>query len=312
MAVLHKHRYSSFWSPQRVPTVQVEIDWSHPLARGLVGLYVPGGAKGLVDLCGIGPRLAPMSGLAGVADSGVGPGLNCVGASTGAQGVTRFTGYEFTTQNVAVFHVGWHFGVNGSFSALLIGCATGGAPAYGLDLADSNTSARLVLASWATTVVIGNIGIGRQTVGATFTCAGSAPYVGYLNGKALVSGTTAVTASTYDSGSREVIGTLGGASRNLNMIALGEFIYNTGTAPMTADLIAWLHNEPFAMLRPVAKRTYGIIAAAPPVGGSSRLPLIGVGAIAPELVVGAAAARLVRENPIVTRRRIITLGEGDD
>jgi len=71
MAVARKGR-AGIVTPGRVPTLPVEIDWSHPLANGLVACYVPGGARGIVDLAGNGPPLAMGSGAI------VGPG------STGA------------------------------------------------------------------------------------------------------------------------------------------------------------------------------------------------------------------------------------
>lgn len=72
-------------------------------------------------------------------------------------------------------------------------------------------------------------------------------------------------------------------------------------------------------VRPFAVAPFAVVvfpAAAPPVT-RHNLTTLGVGGmIAPEAVLGAAAAakavHLVRQNPVVTRRRIITLGNGPD
>lgn len=50
MAILHRHRTPGLWLPKRQPTENVEIDWLHPLARGMVMclLAQPNGA--MVDL----------------------------------------------------------------------------------------------------------------------------------------------------------------------------------------------------------------------------------------------------------------------
>lgn len=39
MAIFHRHRYPSFWAPQRVPTEPFELDYSHPDAQGLIGFW---------------------------------------------------------------------------------------------------------------------------------------------------------------------------------------------------------------------------------------------------------------------------------
>src|SRR5689334_20343796 len=61
MALLHRSRYPRLGKPNMVPVGPIAIDWTHPLARGLVGCYVPGSREGYNDLCNNWPRLIPWS-----------------------------------------------------------------------------------------------------------------------------------------------------------------------------------------------------------------------------------------------------------
>ncbi len=72
MAYIQK---KGIWRPQFVPTGPIEVDWNHPLAAGLVALYMPGSQAGYNDLTGIGPTLVAGSGLTRV-NSPFGPAVN--------------------------------------------------------------------------------------------------------------------------------------------------------------------------------------------------------------------------------------------
>lgn len=57
MATLHKARNPGLWLPRRQPRGAVRIDWTHPLANGLVGLWSP--VWGMRNLVGTGGDLLP-------------------------------------------------------------------------------------------------------------------------------------------------------------------------------------------------------------------------------------------------------------
>jgi len=103
--------------PRTVPTVPVEVDWTHPLADGLVALWVPGGTQGLQDLCG-NADLVPAGGT--ISTGPYGPQLTCNGTITApyaalsaplqVQQGTMFWAGEFTatpTGDVNIIGAAW-------------------------------------------------------------------------------------------------------------------------------------------------------------------------------------------------------------
>lgn len=295
----------------------------HPLARGLIGLYVLGGSKGLVDLCNIGPPLVPFAAGA-IGTTQVGAGLICNLTSSGAQSATRPTQYELASTNMSVVHYGLHTtaATGSSFDTPYVGStsATATAPYHNWALAGTvvgtaiefeyNTSGsyRNVTATQSQT-------IGLHVTQIVFGTGGGAAYTFYRDGISIGTGTLDANPFSFSvADARLVVGCFDATltTRIANTISLAAMIYNTGSVQMSADIAAWLAQEPFAMLRPVSKRVYSMASAAP-TGGSHLLTTMGVGGMLTpaEVVTGAAGAALLR-NPRINRRRIITGGFSGD
>lgn len=248
-------------SPRQVPTDAMEIDWSHPLARGLVGLYIPGGRSGLTDLCGIGPVLTSHANGTMVASS-LGPGLNGNTTNAGASSTVEPTQYEFTNTYMALVHLGMHlsqFATNGDAPLLAINRSSGGAPYYPYNLATFQTTTGIAfeyMGQQAFTSVLPDLGINSLAV--TFgTQSGNALAI-YKNGASIQSGNMQLTIGYYSDDLLEIGVNTGYNTRYYGGISLAAAIYNTGAAAMPASTVAWLAREPFAMLRPVVRRSYSV------------------------------------------------------
>ena len=258
------------WSAHQVPQHAVEIDFDHPQARGLVGLYIPGGRSGFRDLCSIGPALTPHT--AGTfGQSSLGPGLNCNANSSGASSSVRPTQYEFASTNAAVVHLGYHLATQatGSDSPIVaLNRSGGGSPYYPWNLALFNNANGITFECSAggpfNTAVLADIGINSLAV--TFGTQNGNSVTMYKNGTSLGGGSLTSAITYYSDDLFEIGVNTAYQTRYYNGISLAAWVYNTGSVQMPASTVAWLAREPFAMLRPVVRRSYcipGVVAAAP-------------------------------------------------
>lgn len=269
--------------PRVVPTEDVEIDWSHPLAAGLVHLIVPGGARFLEDLS---DTLAPMALLGGsIWPSNLGPQIHVVSGSHGAD-VFVGTALPITTQGT--------FYTRGEFVA----ASYAGTQLYGVqDSTGYNYSF-----GWGTNttqgsayVNIGGTSYGGSAVsfspntpfsyGGTFASGGSLTQ--YVSGQA--AGSAAIGAGNLSLGANTYI--------VLNTVLYNSAVYIEATQALcalwrralSADEMAWLDAEPFAMLRPKMRRRYYVV----PSSGTTLTPAAGtlafVGAT-PTVEIGVSVA----------------------
>lgn len=266
-------RRNGLWLPQHVPpaSLDVEIDWNHPLAAGLIGCYVPGSARGLNDIAGIGPTLTAPAG-----SNQVGPygsGLLTTATNSMAR-ATLPAAYKLST--ITLFWRGIpQAAYAGGYTSVLFGStAHSGDTAPSLSasiaiLATNNTSSGTPVYAW----VQGDDGGGTLTAAyaetavsptlgaiqsAAVTFSNATPNV-YVDG-ALKSSTTSLSslsAPQYYSDSQLCLGGYAPVttreSQTLNQMGA---IWNRA---LTAAEIEWLDKEPFAMLREKqASRTYSL------------------------------------------------------
>ncbi len=234
-------RRSLLLGPRVVPTEPVEIDWSHPLARGLVACCVPGGASGFADLCDNG-ALTPGTGRMGTAQ--VGPGWETATFSDAATAPLE-TAWQISEGTIfcRIFKIG---AGNGSGLPWIFGSDNAADSNREWMIYDNGSVYEFVgLGTYTTFNNAANSVVTQQaSLCVTFDASYSIDtYYSGDNGFWTASGTGASSPS-YASN----LLYLGG---NANCIVQQGSVYNY---PLPADLVAWLAAEPFAMLRPRARR----------------------------------------------------------
>jgi hypothetical protein len=281
MVAIHKHRYPAFWLPKVVPREPVELDRSHPLARGLISLWVPG--ISFADLTGGGPRLTSKGahgylmgtpngvGISSLAGSDNGLGSAELGNATAAG--TPY--YARANTNIALVHHGFHVTTSGSSGAgnapYLIAFGNFNGTAYGLCNLAAGNGDGLTLFTCGGNVQPRNQfpTVGYSSCVGMFPTGGGTGYI-YVNGKfgASTTGLTSFVYPTANHSSAIWLDTSIAANSFGNVIGLSAAIYDTGPTPLSDDTIAWLHNEPWAHLRPVAKRVYYMPGTIVPTPGA--------------------------------------------
>jgi hypothetical protein len=235
-------------NPTLVPTVPVALDQAHPLAMGLVALYVPGASWN--DLSGVNGALTPGTGTLVSTARGTGWFTNTLADAATAV----IAPSAQLTQNISTFWLG-----------AILGAAGGaGLPwVWGSDnVADSERQNMIYLNGTTNLQIITNNGVGGAnsftSIGGSIptgvfsaavtqgpTGAGFGPYSAYINGVTTASGSVN-QGSSYSSN----LLYFGG---NANAVGLMGAWWN---APLPANIIAWLAAEPFALLRPIVRRSY--------------------------------------------------------
>jgi hypothetical protein len=248
-----------------VPAVDCEVDWSCPLADGLIGIYLP--AQGLRDLCGIGPTLqAGAGGAFAVGPSG--PTYSAPATNSGATASNFPATWQLQTAGTLVWR--------GSFTAL----PAENTPVWGVEYNAAWSSPHLVY-SLQTFDTNGHIGFGYDaggtykflsssttfpvgsvcTIVVTFVFSGALNI--YLNGSVVSSGTLASGVPGY---SGPPLICLGGDLANPSRITYSKTeLAGVYSRALSSAEVAELAAEPFAMLRPRTKRQI-YSAATPPSG----------------------------------------------
>lgn len=280
--MLLTHRQPVLWNQRYVSSsVNLEVDWTHPLASGLVACYVPGSVAGLADLAdlsGFGPSLEPDSGGAFYATpEGVGYDARVLNGSAW----TATTPVEWTCQAGGTMY--WRGLVAAAptygtgFQPQVFGMSYGGspdgtaAPVYGLSLAVFNAftgqhpafmyfpkagggqqSVQLV-ADW-TSIMVGNQPV---AFGATFIPGGAVKlYVWPLSGTA-----PSITAATW-TGSANPIDSTQGWLMALGVTPTLDSVDSNGTVTTSAYMwnrvlspaeMGAINAAPLSMLRPFAQ-----------------------------------------------------------
>lgn len=224
-----------------VPTVPVEVDWSHPLAQWLTALWVP--AVGL------------FTNLAGVEGGGSNPTIPLISTDVGMA-----ASFDGASQFV---DIGALPGITGPFSLFgLLMPASASVSSSGTVLLNNGTQAEWGVqfgqqnANWAVGTVTtsplsgwgangGTPTIGKMSaVGAT--CVQGGNLVLYVEGIPVA--TTAVSGSGLRSGGSAAIG---GFSDPTQFWGGDVAMLGAWNVAMAATQAAWLAAEPFAMLRPL-------------------------------------------------------------
>lgn len=254
-------------NPRQVPTVPVEVDFSHPLGANLIGLYIPG--LGGTDLCGNGPPIFPQANTS-FTTSAHGPGASSLMNTSGMASTAIPTRFQRVNTNMGLVHVGWHTSTatGATAESCLFGLTFSGATYLPFTITTNNTQFHFCNnngANFATfSLAAGSPTLGLNIVAVTNSTAGVAnSFYAYKNGvNTLSAGSTGVGAVNWSGGpnckvdmcySQWTPGTLW-----MNCISLAGMIYDWGPSPMPANLAAWQGVEPFAMLRPIVRRTYSM------------------------------------------------------
>ena len=263
MAFIHRHRFPGFWSPNRAPNVPIEIDWSHPLARGLIACYIPG--VSLSDLTGNNPDLT-LTTNGYRAPSPLGVGVRSFGANSGAYTTPACPNLRRDV-HMACVSIQWQDNAGSGYSNCPFGQMSNVNPFDGLSyeptLSQISVSTPTGYGTVNTYTVNQAIPLGYACLVAAWRGTGGGDGAAiYVNGKVVGS----VTSAVWTAGSsfrpqdqaQITMGTNPGntATRDAGSINVAGYYYDTGASIMRADTVAWLNAEPFAMLRPVARRVY--------------------------------------------------------
>lgn len=242
-------------NPLQVPTQPVEVDWSHPLADGLVALYIPGNT--FCDLAVKNGTLAP-GGTSGGADS--------ISSSARGPGFATTGSYLVAAANPVVqqsaLTVAWFGNLNSqpandtTFIGLVPGTSYPPPSPY--------TNYQLYYVSFSTALGIGlNLdgtftdfpsSLAWDSVHSSFITTFNLPAGGGsidFYGDGIFSSSTSTTnALQFMSGSYFWVGA---DSRATNAFTAAGSVHIGALSP---DLIQWLNAEPFAMLRLAKRRRY--------------------------------------------------------
>lgn len=274
------------FDPTQVPTFPVEIDYAHPLAQGLGGLYIP--ALGGCDIVGAGPPLTYPGGIAG---GTFGPGAGSTTsdyASIEPAPVSWLTASEVTL--VAICTMGSTAALDNAAFFEISYDSSGAAPYLVWGLNTNNVADFAVYLN-----NVGNFNSGNQSttpppINSSFAAAGTIVIGGnsiaYLNGNSIYTAPASTPGPNYTSTSYIKFNV------NTKAVMHAGSIYLRALAP---ELIAWLSAEPFAMLRRRHKRVRyyaapasGTFSATTAARTAAAASLIGTGALRATTAGGTA------------------------
>ncbi len=247
-------------NPQLVPTVPVEIDWTHPLSQGLTWLMIPGSPHGFADIVGNYPRLIPSSTNYLIVPSSEGPVASAtVAGDTGASVFIGNNPHGLTSAGTIL----WNGRINSS--AISSGTQIAGVQSsagydyyfgFGVGGSPATYSAVAWLGSTGYSSSSSTWAVGHQRAIAAFTAPGTLGF--WVNGALVSNNTTLPAGSVPFDGNTYLV-------NNIIMYNTGFGTYqNTAQIAMwnqelSSGLIQWLSAEPFAMLRPIRRRMfYGV------------------------------------------------------
>ena len=254
------------FDPTQVPTSPVEIDWSHPLAEGLVCCVIPG--VSLVDLAG-----------STIFNPGTNPTIGGAprGPSLYYSATTQTAPYAPVTQKLQLQTVSlvWRGALIGGVASNfgLLGSATGNpgsAPAAPYNPWEVYSSTYSGGIETFGVIAAANGAYGGATfnypeplgtavsVLCAFDMTGTNSVTAYANGtQQSLTYSNPIPSGTYTYTGSEII-YVGGDWREAGAATEQGLIYNRLLGAREA---AWLTAEPFAMLRPVRRRTYFVPAS---------------------------------------------------
>ncbi len=292
-------RRSLLLGPKIVPTEPVEIDWSHPLAQGLQFLLLPAaGAVGNRDLI---DGLSSSSVSAPIGLGGRGPGMLTTATGTGWQFNSSPPGNLRLNVGGTLFWTGLTHGtpIGGYNSAGVIGLvnSTVGWESYALQASAYTRSYLFDYISGTSTQRVEDSGgvppVGEHSAAVSFVVGGNIGMYrdGILSGSATWVGTTA---PSYSSNSYLSVASDGNGARVINGTTYITTIYGRA---LSADLIAWLAAEPFAMLRPKMRQRWYAASITPPPPPSLRPDRIAAARLRARIAAAAADRRTAAARP---------------
>ena len=279
MAYLHRIRSPGTWNPTLVPSCPVELDTTHPLAQGLVSLFLPG--ISMSDLCG---RAKPLvCGASG--KTVVGPFGAALYQSDYLQTPTPSS--LLTSSAVSMFAAGT-ITSNPTYYPRLVGiCYTNNGNTAPYDVAGVQFTSSLAV----NYLVWNSGGVAHNAVG-SINFSLNTPTV------AMVTYSVGGAINLYAGSSLSVTASFGASQPTYAANSVLEIFSNTSSPYLTSNLpsaaaiaawwarqlsgaeAAWLAAEPFGMLRPIVRRQYyqtlsgsawNAIFMAPGLSGSSNL-----------------------------------------
>jgi alpha-tubulin suppressor-like RCC1 family protein len=272
------------YSPFRVPTVPVEIDWSHPLSVGLNCLYVLGSKHGRSDMCNTGPFLYFQNGGSVPVTSDYSSSSYALKSAPRGLG-----GYQLTGGNAIGLgnYANSRIKLTNNFSLFWfgqpVGNSSGGASLnFGLTYAYNTSpyvSAAIFQGGGGTVPsfqfgTTGSVSVSGSSVAAGSTnvyCATvSSSLTGTLYQNGVSVGSATATALTYPASTGVFIGCIeGGSTLNAITYSAGQY-----SRVLSSSEVQWLTVEPFAMLKPIKSRVFYF-----PTQPSSRSSLVVPGVI---------------------------------
>lgn len=277
MRFAHKHRSPEFWGTPWPPTTPVEVIPDHPLglAGGLVSCYLARNWPRLIDICGVQPDLT-MSGTIQLVPYTTGPSLF---VTTVAAGMQATAGTTFTTRAASAASLFWYGertagGVNPGGVLGITAHSSLSSPysaAYLIYSSANDIQAQIGNSNNAYAFVVssGNaFSAPKVAASAALTWGQNTNINLYIDGA--VAGTPAAGGGFPLIQDANAVIFMSGCSvlnQYPGCVSIMGLFY---ARELTANQVAWLHREPFAMLRPVVQRSYYIVPAAAPSVQQSR------------------------------------------
>lgn len=282
--------YPGQWSPRQQPPMydRMEVDWGHPLTTGLIGCYLPtstirdasGNAPTIVDLSSAGNHLIVHDGSSTFSLSPVGFGNNGNGEFASASGwYAASTPAQQPASTASGFFVGYvNDGGDLIGYPLIIGSTyttnAGTSPYDAFDLRRPGSDATALSFSWNVGGTQGNVLVsGLLATGAslsggfTLNCNGVAGNARlFANGT--VAGTATPTSGTISYSSPQMC--FNGAPGQQTRTGMATTIGYVWSRALSDGEMAWLHAEPYVLLRPVRRRRF-VGTASASAGAGARV-----------------------------------------
>jgi hypothetical protein len=232
------------WSPTQVPNFPVEVDTTHPLAQGLIALFIPG--HNLLDLTQTNSSLTAAGTFAA---SWRGQAI-AINGSTSMDIATVAPALQIQAGTLSYFGQLLSQPAN-DVALFTVNLSNNPYVAYAVTYLTSQTEVAMVY----NTGVYEGVDIGaynsfQSSVIAVFS-AGTSSMIGYLDGAQAVSSALTPGAIGYSPGPISI--NLGGDARAVNSLTIAGMIHNQELIPNDVE---WLNAEPFIMLRPLVRRQY--------------------------------------------------------
>jgi hypothetical protein len=255
-----RHRHPSLWLPMEPPTDPVDIDYGHPLAQGLVMCVLPAAGMPIYNM------VAPRGSVVGVASVAAGIGMGPRGlaidttiSAVAAHEITKpsslvsnYTIFTYQSQPVAKQSAS-------TLSILDFNTGSGAGQVFTYTLANGSPSFTAYNGSNALPQTITGVTLTADqrnygwTASARINSTARVPTLN-VNGRANGTATSVSTGPASIAAGAAALGlfyNLSGHTSFFSGYLYALYMYNYF---MADDVARWLHNEPFAFMRPRSKR----------------------------------------------------------